>query len=139
MSRIYEALKQLHRDRGASPRRPASPGSLAERRRSSRRPARVPVFVYGHSAQGVPFFEETHMTNVNAEGGLTSLAATVTLGQQLLLVNLGTQAERACRVVRIDAPAGHKSTIALAFIDSHADFWEASKSGAFFEEEPQSK
>ncbi|MGH9860734.1 MAG: hypothetical protein ACRD5F_11990 [Candidatus Acidiferrales bacterium] len=139
MSRIYDALKQLHRDRTASPRRPAAPGAMAERRRSSRRPARVAVFVYGHSAQGVPFFEETHMTNVNAEGGLTSLAATVTLGQELLLVNLGTQAERACRVVRIDAPAGSKSLIALAFSDSHADFWEASELAVYLEDARQPK
>ncbi|MGH9815030.1 MAG: hypothetical protein ACRD6I_03035 [Candidatus Acidiferrales bacterium] len=87
----------------------------------------------------MPFFEETHMTNVNAEGGLTSLAATVTLGQELLLVNLGTQAERACRVVRIDAPAGSKSLIALAFSDSHADFWEASELAVYLEDARQPK
>jgi len=125
MSRIYDALKLLQRDLAATPRRPVTRhAEEPDRRRSARRRQQVPVFVYGHSAQGTPFYEETHMTCVNAGGGLTTLAAQVAPGQELLLVNLGTQHERACRVVHIDARAGHRASIALAFPEAQAGFWD---------------
>ena len=124
MSRIYEALKLLQRDVAGSARRRA-PGAdpEQERRRSLRRVQRVPVFVYGRSAQGIPFHEETHMTCVNAGGGLATLAAPVAPGQELLLVNLGTQRERPCRVVRITSRAGRHASIALAFPEMQSEFW----------------
>jgi hypothetical protein len=69
LSRIYEALKLLNRERPVAARRPRQMHG-AERRGSVRRFQRVPVFFYGHSAQGAPFHEETHMTCVNAGGGM---------------------------------------------------------------------
>lgn len=125
MSRIFEALKLLQRERGASAQRPAPSTSALEpeRRRGSRRFLHVPVFVYGRSPQGVPFHEETHMTEVNSGGGLTTLNNTVAPGQELLLVHLGTQSEGACRVVRVAPRAGQKAAIAIAFPESLPEFW----------------
>lgn len=124
MSRIYEALKLLQRDLAATPRRPATaPLSAPDRRRSSRRALHVPVFVYGRSPQGIPFHEETHMTCVNAGGGLTTLAVPVAPGQELLLVHLGTQGERPCRVVHIGERVGPRVAIAVAFPETQTEFW----------------
>lgn len=128
MSRIYEALKLLQRDLAATPRRPVTTaGAAPDRRRSSRRALRVPVFVYGRSPQGIPFHEETHMTCVNAGGGLTTLAVPVAPGQELLLVHLGTQGERPCRVVHIDARDGRRASIAVAFPENQTEFWDSWK------------
>lgn len=122
MSRIYEALKLLNRERPASARRPRQMNA-AERRGSERRLRQVPVFVYGHSAQGLPFHEETHMTCVNDGGGMAALAAPVAPGQKLILVHLGTQAEQSCRVVRIQN-GDAQASVALAFPEMRRDFWE---------------
>jgi hypothetical protein len=122
LSRIYEALKLLNRERPVAARRPRQMHA-DERRRSERRFRRVPVFVYGHSEQGAPFHEETHMTCVNAGGGLAALASPVAPGQKLILVHLGTQAEQACRVVRVQN-GGERASVALAFPSAHSDFWD---------------
>ena len=122
MSRIYEALKLLNRERPVATRRPRHM-HVAERRGSVRRFQRVPVFVYGHSAQGAPFHEETHMTCVSAGGGVATLASPVAPGQELILVHLGTQAERSCRVVRIQNGGGSAS-VAVAFPELQSDFWD---------------
>ncbi len=123
MSRIYEALKLLSREHAGSLRRPRPIHAAAERRGSPRRFERVAVFVYGHSAQGTPFHEETHMTCVSAGGGVTSLAAAVAPGQELILVHLGTQAERPCRVVRIQG-GGERAAVAVAFPETQDGFWD---------------
>jgi hypothetical protein len=122
LSRIYDALKSLGREGSASARRPRQLHG-DDRRGSERRFRRVPVFVYGHSAQGAPFHEETHMTCVNAGGGVATLASPVAPGQRLILVHLGTQAEQACRVVRVQR-GGRPTSVALAFPEARRDFWE---------------
>lgn len=123
MSRIFEALKQLSRESAGASRRPRPINRAPERRSGIRRFQRVPVFVYGRSPQGVPFHEETQMTCVNAGGGLTSLSVPVAAGQKLMLVHLGTQAERPCRVVRAQSE-GQRAAIAVAFSQATGDFWE---------------
>lgn len=120
MSRIYEALKSLNRDRVPGARRPRQM-LAAERRRSQRRFRRIPVFVYGHR-DGAPFHEETHMTCVNDGGGMATLASPVAPGQQLILVHLGTQAEQPCRVVRVQN-GGSRTDVALAFPEMQGNFW----------------
>lgn len=132
MSRIYEALKLLQRDRARSAttaahkgtRAAAGDSSLPERRGSLRKELRVPVFVYGRSAQGIPFHEEAEMSCVNAGGGMTALSAAVAPGQELLLVHLKTQQERPCRVVYAGMRQGAKFHIAVALPGSEMDFWE---------------
>jgi len=53
-----------------------------ERRRTPRRHIPIPLFVYGHTPEGHPFYEETFTSAVNVHGGSMRLEASVQLGQR---------------------------------------------------------
>jgi hypothetical protein len=95
----------------------------AERRRSSRFPINVSLVVCGQSADEQHFQEETFTLSVNVHGALVALAAHVTLGQRLLLMNPQTWNERAGRVTRFGAREGGRTQIGIEFTEPAPGFW----------------
>jgi len=93
-----------------------------EKRRCERVPATMPVFVYGLT-HGEPFSEHTETANVSAQGGLVTLSAKVERSQTLLITNLQTNEDVACRVARfVKTDAGH-TLVGLEFLRSSPRFW----------------
>ncbi len=96
-----------------------------ERRKSPRTSLYVPLFVYGYSAAGEPFHEDTNTLQVNDSGGLLRLDANVRCGQKLLVVNRVTKEEQECRVVTLAKRPKHADLrIGVALAGPAPGFWD---------------
>jgi hypothetical protein len=109
------------------------PGSasvdLKDRRGTRRVSVHIPVFVYGRTQGGDPFYEETYTILVNGYGGLISMSSPVRPGQQLAVTNQGNDRTEQCVVVSIEASATDRSNIALRFPTSMPQFWRGLEIG----------
>src|SRR5712692_9380338 len=94
-----------------------------DQRRTRRMRVDVPVTVFGHATDEAPFQEETTAHEVNAHGGLITLAASVRRGQQLALTNVATQEAQPCRVVRLGNPQNDKTEVGIEFVHPARKFW----------------
>ena len=94
-----------------------------DRRRSSRVALATPVFVYGWLADE-PFAENTETLNVSAAGGLIQLSAKVIPSQELIITNLQTNEDLACRVARSIGTENGKTLAGLDFLLASPSFWQ---------------
>ena len=116
------AFSQRHQIRAAMK---AAGKKRRERRRSKRLVVHVPVLVFGDAADEVPVFEETTTLEVNAHGGLLSLATSLKTGQRVWLTNRVNQQEQECHVVRVGPERQGKVEVAIEFARPAASFWPA--------------
>ena len=93
-----------------------------EKRRGQRVPATLPVFVYGR-IQGEPFAELTETANISAQGGLVALSVELSRSQTLLVTNLQTNEDLACRVARMVKTKAGKTLVGVEFLHSCPRFW----------------
>jgi hypothetical protein len=108
---------------GSSARRADAPKTLRlEKRRGQRVPAALPVFVYGR-AHGVPFAEQSETANISANGGLVCLSVELARSQTLLVTNLQTNEELACRVARLGKTEAGKTLVGVEFLRPSPYFW----------------
>jgi hypothetical protein len=93
----------------------------------------MPVLIYGRSADE-PFQEQTETIDVSALGGLMPITVGVMKSQKLLLTNLRTNEELACRVARVVRTRDGKTLAGLEFLQPSEGFWgdylPATNSGA---------
>jgi hypothetical protein len=102
--------------------RAASHRYVPEQRRGPRLPAAMPVLLYGRLGDE-PFQEHTETIDVSRHGGLVPISAEVTCTQKLLLTNLQTNEELACRVARIARTQQGKTLAGLEFLQPAPRFW----------------
>jgi hypothetical protein len=93
------------------------------RRRSQRVLMELPVRVSGKTGAASRFEEETHTITINAHGGLVALAARVTRGQRLTLMNVRTKASLECVIVHVDKFTGGKLQVGVEFMLPDPTFW----------------
>jgi hypothetical protein len=96
--------------------------SLPEQRRARRVLAALPVLIYGQSADE-PFQEQTETIDVSARGGLVPITVEVLKSQKLLLTNLQTNEDLACRVARVVRTRDGKTLAGLEFLQPSERFW----------------
>ena len=123
MSKIFDALKRAQGTQGPASHNGEPVPSQGERRRSPRRRAHVPIYVYGHTPPQQPFHEEAYSAVVSALGGLLVMSSTVRPGQTLLLTNKVTQKEQECRVAYVGGRDPQSVEVAVEFSDLAPDFW----------------
>jgi hypothetical protein len=99
---------------------------LIERRRSPRRLLDVPLIVTGETSEKHPFSEETFTISVSAHGALMLLAAPVAIGQTIILIKPANMEGMEARVLRLGAPHGGLSQVAVEFSQPVAEFWPES-------------
>src|SRR3977135_105212 len=108
----------------SSRRRPLSRApERKDRRRGSRVALATPVFVYGWLADE-PFAENTETLNVSAVGGLIQLSAKVIPSQELIITNLKTNEDLACRVARSIGTESSETLAGLDFLLASPNFWQ---------------
>jgi hypothetical protein len=95
---------------------------LPEQRRAHRVPVAMPVLIYGRSANE-PFQEQTETIDVSTHGGLMPVTVEVMKSQKLLLTNLLTNEELACRVARVVRTPEGKTLAGLEFLQPSEGFW----------------
>ena len=98
MSKIFEALKQAELARANDQNATAVVTSVVtraakrpERRRTTRLNVQVPLFVYGYTPDGNPFFEDACTIAINTHGGLIFMPTIVRPGQRLLVTKEGDE------------------------------------------------
>ena len=94
-----------------------------ERRRTPRRPLPIPLFVYGHTDEGKPFYEETFTSAVNVHGGSMRMETSVLLGQRLLVTNEENDCAQPCIVVFVGTRLGGGVDVAFSFTAAMPSFW----------------
>ena len=99
----------------------------AERRRSNRWKAFIPVFVYGYGRGLEPFHEEAYSAVVSETGGLLVMTTRVLPGHLLMITNRATQEERECRVAYVGSKEPDQRTVAVEFMEPAANFWRITK------------
>jgi hypothetical protein len=121
VSRIYDAIKRAQSER-AQDKKSGSDAPF-ERRHTPRIELRTPIYVYGHPQNREPFHEETISLIVNSHGALLLMTNKVKAGQNLLLTNLATRREQACRVVHSSTKRLRRHQVAVAFTEAAPAFW----------------
>jgi len=133
MSKIFEALKRAElRAKGKDSESPGvsiSTLSYTERRETGRIHVHIPVFIYGYTPGGAPFYEEAHTIVINGAGGLISTTSSVQPGQRLAVTNEGNDQTQECVVVSVRAKLKHSSHIALKFPTPMPQFWRGMEIG----------
>ena len=106
----------------------SAPRQTRARRRSKRLRLTVPVEIIAFEGETELFRESTQMHSVNAPGGLIVMAAPVTVGQVLRLVNRSTQEQQECRVVNLETTESNKWAAGIEFVQPAAagNFWQIS-------------
>jgi hypothetical protein len=102
-----------------------------ERRRTPRRHIPIPLFVYGHTPESQPFYEETFTSAVNVHGGSMRLEAAVQLGQRLLVTNQKNECALPCIIVFVGARLGGGTDVAFSFTAAMPYFWRPLRTGKF--------
>jgi hypothetical protein len=82
----------------------------------------MPVFVYGR-VHGQPFSEHTETADVSAHGALVALSTDVERSQTLLVTNLQTNEDRACRVARLVRMGKGETLVGIEFLRPSPHFW----------------
>jgi PilZ domain len=93
-----------------------------EKRRSQRVQLTIPVIVRGNQGSA-KFQEEATTVAVSANGGLIRLAAQVSRGQQIALVNPKTAEELPCTVIFLGQKESGKTEIGVEFVEASPLFW----------------
>jgi len=133
LTRVSETLPSAstqlfipHREpKGAERPTPIRP----ERRRTPRQNDPIPLFVYGYTPDGRPFYEDTFTIAVNVHGGSMRMETSVQLGQRLLLINQTNECLEPCIVVFVGARIGGGFEVAFSFIAAMIHFWGDPRSG----------
>ena len=128
MSKIFDALKQAE----SSPAKYKATAATAERpdrRRTNRINLQVPLFVYGHTPTGEPFYEEACTIAINAQGGLISMRNVAPIGQRLAVMHKRDEYPQECLVLSVRARPAYGFDVAFEFPISMPQFWQALEIG----------
>jgi len=123
MSKIFEALKQAELSRAKrKDAKTVGPSDVTytDRRVTRRIYVRIPLFIYGYTPRGDPFYEEAYTIAVNGGGGLISMTRGVQPGQRLVVTNEGNDQTQECVVVSI---APYRGYVGLKFPTPTPQFW----------------
>jgi hypothetical protein len=94
--------------------------AYVERRRSTRFPVRLALIVCG---DGRRLQERTYTFSLNVHGVLVALAATVTIGQRLIIQNPENRVERDGRVTHLGRCYAGRTEVGIEFTEPAPDFW----------------
>ena len=86
---------------------------------------KLPLFVYGYSADGNPFYEHAHTIAMNPRGGLISMNTPVEPGQKLLITNKENECSQECVVEFLGARLSRGVDVAFEFSTPMPEFWGA--------------
>ena len=111
---ILSAWVPLGRDRHAP--------HYLDQRLARRISARIPVFLYGHEGDE-PFQEHSRTINVSARGAFIRVKTEVNYAQKLILTNLETNEDLACRVARLLRTEQGSLLAGVEFLHAQPGFW----------------
>ena len=93
-----------------------------EKRRGRRVRATMNIILYGRLGDE-PFREQTRTVDVSSHGGLFPITAPVAPSQKLIVTNLETDDDLACRVARLIRTEYGETLAAVEFLQPSLRFW----------------
>ncbi len=84
----------------------------------------VAVRVYGNSPGSSPFYKDALLLFGSDDGGLLLLNVPVCDGQMLLITNMATMEDQACRVTHTNERGNGKIEVGFEFPSPTVDFWK---------------
>jgi hypothetical protein len=107
--------------------RPARPAEhFPEQRRAKRKSVAIPVLLYGRLGDE-PFHENAETIDVCEYGGLVTVSVDLTASQMLILTNVRTNEDLACRVARFARSESGQMAAGLEFLRRSPRFWDGPK------------
>ena len=94
-----------------------------DRRRSQRVHAQWPVIVQGKSTDESTFADPTRAIILSAHGCLTTLSASVRLGERVVVRNIANGEEQDCQVVYLGEKQCGRTEVGLCFKTAAPQFW----------------
>ena len=91
-------------------------------------PQDLPVLVYGRRGDEEPFQEEADVRLLSLHEGVIILATTVEPGQQLALINAGTEEDQRCRVAFVSEGRFGRRLVGVQFRQPAWEFWRIATS-----------
>ena len=95
---------------------------LVEQRRGRRVAASMRILLYGR-VEDEPFQEHTQTIDVSSHGGLFPISAAVERSQKLILTNLETDDDLACRITRLVRTKEGETLAGVEFLQPSLQFW----------------
>ena len=92
-------------------------------RRSQRVHAQLPVIVQGKSTDECTFADPTRAIMLSGHGCLTTLSASVRLGERIVARNIANGEEQDCHVVYLGEKQGGRTEVGLCFKTAAPQFW----------------
>ena len=105
---------------------PPNRGGSDAQRRSQRVMLKVSVVILAHGVDNKRVSEETRTVTVNAHGAMILLGMKVSIGEVLMLRNLGTGEEVSCRVVYLSPHQSEQREVGVDFMKPCPGFWRIS-------------
>lgn len=124
MSKIFNDLKSARL--GTAQRTLSQTATVigqVERRRTTRARIQIPLLVYSYWRDGMPFYEEAHTIEINANGALIAMRTVVLPGELLLVINRTNHRDVECVVISIAARREREVQVVIAFDASAPKFW----------------
>lgn len=94
-----------------------------ERRRSQRIVLRVPVRVYHSGKDNHPVYQETFTETVSSHGALIDMPDFLPMNSRLILTNLVTEEDIACKVVFHGTTKEGQKQIGVEFLEASPKYW----------------
>ncbi len=108
------------------PEVPAPQKSKSRAGRTQRIPLALPVLVRGRVEAHNAIREETRTVFVLSRGAIVTLAARVSSGETLSLINLSSGKEARCEIMDVQSNESGKNQVELQFSETTPDFWPVS-------------
>jgi hypothetical protein len=83
------------------------------------------VRVHGQGPGAVPLDEQAYTLRTSDNGGELMLSASVSLGQELLLINETSHQQQPCRIAGAQRRGPRTMVVAVTFPAPHPEFWHA--------------
>ena len=94
-----------------------------ERRRTARVALTVDLIVHGKTENNGMFKAEARTLSVSGHGGMMLLDPEVTIGQELVLLNINSGQKAECKVVSAKTAGDGKRKVAFEFTSAEINFW----------------
>jgi hypothetical protein len=94
-----------------------------ERRQSHLVRSRVPLFLYGYTSSGTPFFADAWTIWISRNGASILMRPMVQAGQQIIATNKSNEATAVCRVVSVAPGLDGCTEVAIEFLTPIPELW----------------
>jgi hypothetical protein len=84
---------------------------------------RLPLFLYGHTEKGTPFFADAWTIHVSLHGASIVTEAKLQPDQNLVVINKSNEVTAACRVVWVAPGPEGNAEVTIEFPRPVPDFW----------------